>query len=212
VKIALLIPGNAGTLNFALSLGDLMDYLKGAGHEVTKRHLYYPVLHHGRNLLLLERESGEEVPMHVNAVPLGFEYDKMLWLETDMVFRPEDAMKLLEADADVVSALYPMNPKLKNVAVAGTLPNMRIVLSAAKEQKADLLEVDFCGFGMVAVRKGVFEAMGYPWFDTLYETHDDGTVEYLGDDFGWCKKVKALGYRIHVHNRVRVGHEKAVVV
>ena len=210
MKIVILIPGACPTPHAWKSVENLLVYLQAQGHEVHRFGLYCPVIHHGRNMMLLNGQN-----QRVDAKPFGFDYDKMLWLETDMVFSPEDAMKLLEADADMVSALYAMGPGQEDFAVAGLYKDgqeMRFVIPSRSQTKEDLTPAEFCGLGMVAVRKGVFEAMQYPWFDTLYETSADGTVRYVGDDFGFCKKVRAHGFRIYVHNHVRAGHEKQVVL
>jgi len=210
VKIVVLIPGGAFTPHAQTSFDDLIPALRVAGHEVAVKHFYYPVIHHGRNFMLM---NGQEA--RVDTKPFGCEYDKMLWLETDMVYRPEDAIKLLQADADIVSAMYPMGPGQEDFSVAGCYVDgneMRLIISVCSQAETDLREVEFCGLGMVAIRKGVFEAMQYPWFDSLYETDPNGTVRFVGDDFGFCKKARAHGFRIYVHNRVRAGHEKMVVL
>jgi hypothetical protein len=208
MRVVVLIPGGPFTPHAQESYDNLLPALKDVGHDVSVRHLYCPVVHQGRNQMLLNGQTP-----HVDTKPFGFDYDKMLWLETDMVFKPEDAIKLLDADADIVSALYPMAPNLPDVAVAGWWPDMRLVISRTMQESGpDLREVDYCGLGMLAIRKGVLEAMQYPWFDTLYETHDNGAVEYVGDDFGWCKKAWKFGFKTNVHIRIRAGHEKMVVV
>lgn len=231
MKVAILIPGGVFTpdhvdsmfkLAFRLGVdaGDQAGYrvgyaagLKSLGQtlqaewppspEVIYRRIYCPVVHHGRNLLLL---AGQD-PAKDAKVLAGWDYDKILWLETDMVFKVEDIMHLLEDDGDVVSGIYPMGPELPDVAVAGLLPDQRLVISNLHRHPQDLIEVDFCGLGIVAVRRGVFESLPYPWFHTLY----NGS-EYIGDDFGWCADVKAKGFKIYVDRRVRAGHQKTVIV
>jgi hypothetical protein len=186
--------------NLAFKLGVLAAKL---GWEVTYQRHYCPVVHEGRNQML---RAGQTPSADVKVLA-GMDYDRILWLETDMVFKPEDVLQLLEDDADVVSAVYPMSPELSDIAVAGNLPAQRLVIPNLVRHASDLIEVDFCGLGMVAVRRGVFESLPYPWFHTLYSGS-----EYIGDDFGWCSDVKAKGFKIYVDRRVRAGHQKTVIV
>lgn len=151
---------------------------------------------------------------NINAVPLaGVEYDYMLWLETDMVFDPADVMNLINADTDIISALYPMGTNAPDAAVAGWLPDKRIHIPTAKEAEAKAIPVDFCGLGFILVKKGVFEAIKYPWFKKMYsEPDNNGYITYLGDDFSFCAEVKQLGYTVYIHSGVIAGHEKSIIL
>lgn len=215
MKVAILIPG-LPTPTAWMSHVNLVACLAKSGYDVQARANHDPGIHQGRNMLLLNSR-----PMRVDAVPWGEDYDRMLWVDSDIILEPVDAQKLLEADADIVSGLYPVGPKDLSAAVAGMETdgsnfNQRVHIGAMMGLSDDvapvLHEVDFVGFGCLMVRKGVFEQMTFPWFDSLYDIMPDGRVLNLGEDFGWCRKAKALGFKIHVHRHVRAKHEKLTVV
>lgn len=217
MKVVILVPG-IPTQYGLLSEEMILKYLVEQGHEVVLARNCDPGIHNGRNALLA---NGQD--WRADTKPWGEDYDRILWLDSDIVLPVPGAMKLLEADADIVSGLYPMGPGLADVAVAGASPQeaphpfmnrLRIgaIMGLDDDAHSVLHEVDFVGFGCLMVRKGVFEKMLFPWFDSLYDTLPDGRVINLGEDFGWCRKAKSLGFTIYVHRHVRAKHEKLVVV
>jgi hypothetical protein len=213
--IYILTPGGAPTLHSATSRELMTAHLLREGYQINMNHIYMPIVHHARNVLLANGQ-----PLRNTTRPIGSRYDKILFLETDMVFAPEDIERLLMADADIVSGLYPMGPDHPDIAIAGSYTKdgqeQRLSISAIQKQEGpELFEVDFCGLGIIAIRYGVFESMVCPWFgnDTLYEYGIDmSTVKLIGDDFGFCRKAKENGFKVHVHRGVRAGHEKNIIV
>jgi hypothetical protein len=63
----------------------------------------------------------------------------------------------------------------------------------------------------MCVKKGVFEALGYPWFQTVIHNHQGQDV-VTSEDIGWCSRVKALGYDIYADPEVRIGHRKEILL
>ena len=209
MKLAIMLPGTAYTKGFFQSWTALISHLDLAGITYTIANHYCPVVYEGRNLMLL---NGAEA--NIDAVPLnGEDYDYMLWLETDMVFKAEDVMKLIEADKDVISGVYPMGTTSPDAAVAGWYPNKRVYIPELKKHAGEIVNVDFCGLGFLLVKKGIFEDMQYPWFWEMYsEPDENGVITYLGDDFSFCNHVRELGYVVNLHCGVIVGHEKTIVL
>ncbi|MFQ5823267.1 MAG: hypothetical protein ACE5JB_04350 [bacterium] len=61
-----------------------------------------------------------------------------------------------------------------------------------------LFEMDRVGAGCLMVRRGVFEKIKHPWFSF---------DEYgIGEDFDFCRKAKAHGFKIFVDLAVMCGH------
>ncbi len=209
MKLMVLVPGGVYTPGFYLSsvrLGFALAQKKG--WEIGFHNLYSPVVYEGRNRLLLNGQKATK-----DAKPFGFDYDGILWLETDMVFDPEDAFTLIESGCDYISALYSMGPSNPTVAVAGWYKEgkqARIQIPVAVKSEEDIMEVDYTGLGFVYMKAGVLEKIGYPWFHKLYE-EQDGEVKFLGDDFSLCNELREKGVKINVHTKVVVGHEKQVV-
>jgi GT2 family glycosyltransferase len=73
-----------------------------------------------------------------------------------------------------------------------------------------LTEVGFNGFGFMLIKRGVFEAVEYPWFEPHFTTYDN-VRDFSGEDTGFCIKARRKGFKILVDIAVKVGHEKRFV-
>ena len=127
MKIVILLPGNAYSSGFFRSWTRFVAAVStDKSLQVSFKNLYSPVVYQGRNAMLLD---GQEPTRE--ALPARGDYDRLFWLETDMVFNVEDFYSLLAADVDAVSAMYPMSNTLPTCAVAG-------IYSEGKEYRANL--------------------------------------------------------------------------
>jgi hypothetical protein len=138
-------------------------------------------------------------------------YDKILWIDSDIAFSPEDVLRLYESDKDIISGAY-MLPG-GEVAAYKTLGkggfNYQTVLALDEPVK-----IEGCGFGFVCVKQGVFESMSRPWFQQVRHTVElDGEkIDFplMGEDLSWCKRALDLGYEIWFDPKVKVTHHKTV--
>lgn len=140
-------------------------------------------------------EAGEFQMPHAKA-----DYTHQVWVDSDQVWQPEQVLRLVDHDLDVVSGCiktldgdYALHREHKRL---GELPD-------------GLFEVDSCGFGFVVIKRQVFERIPYPWFRLL------PAVDGLGDDsedVSFCRKVRDAGMKIMADADVCVGHEKAVIL
>lgn len=71
-----------------------------------------------------------------------------------------------------------------------------------------LVEVDQTGTGCLLFDTEVFRAMPYPWF--RFRTNGAGDV--VGEDYGFCRDLRARGYRIFVDTSIPAGHLTRLVV
>jgi cellulose synthase/poly-beta-1,6-N-acetylglucosamine synthase-like glycosyltransferase len=62
----------------------------------------------------------------------------------------------------------------------------------------DLQEIDGCGAHFMLIRRDVLEAVRGPWFEC--------TTASAGEDFDFCRKVKAAGFPIYCDFSVFTGH------
>jgi GT2 family glycosyltransferase len=62
------------------------------------------------------------------------------------------------------------------------------------------------------VKKGVFEALQYPYFEALPFDFGDGIFEYTSEDIGFCLKAKKQGFNVIVNPNIIVGHEKMIIL
>lgn len=113
-------------------------------------------------------------------------------IDSDMVPPPHTVLQLLAANKDIVAAKFFQRS-------APYFPAVQLFEPTEEHHKCGaLLEVERVGFGCVLVRRAVFEAMEPPWFRD--------TVPGMGEDFDWCDRARALGYKIYVDQTLDVGH------
>ena len=133
-------------------------------------------------------------------------YDKILWIDSDIAFNPDDAMKLIESDKEIISGAY--------LLASGEVTAYKKILGPGytyDEVKAmtEPVKIEGCGFGFLAVKSGVFENMTRPWFQAAMATTDDGiTFPIMGEDMSWCKRVTDAGHEIWFDPSVKVTHHK----
>jgi len=141
-----------------------------------------------------------------------FTYDWIVWIDSDIVWEPEVLERLMSHNLDVVSAIVPIN-------AGGALSIMKLDAEGHPNQMTwkDFImedapvEVDGVGFGMVAVRYGVFEGTSRPWFHIRKARIPavPFTVNY-GEDYSACLNMKDSGFKIWVDPFARVEHIKQV--
>lgn len=139
-------------------------------------------------------------------------YDKIIWIDSDIAWTPEQFLKLYESDKDIVSGAY----LLANGAVVA-YPEL-LKSPYQYQQVVNMLEpvkVAATGFGFIAVKQGVFEAMPRPWFQSVSITQiDKDGKEFqfplLGEDYSWCERARRAGYEIWFDPTVRVTHHKTM--
>jgi hypothetical protein len=69
-------------------------------------------------------------------------------------------------------------------------------------EDGDLVEVDATGTGCLMFDTRVFREMPGPWF--RFRLTDDGRP--IGEDFGFCSDLRAMGHKIYVDTSVKCGH------
>ncbi len=154
-------------------------------------------------------------------------YDYILWIDSDIVFRPEDVLTLLESPHDVTGGLYMMEdqthfPVVKTwdtefFAKNGSFEFMtQDAIKAVKGGGTRYMECEYMGMGFMLVKYGAIEKLTYPWFyrEVQEITTIDGKVvcDMPSEDVAFCKNLKAAGVKLMVDINVRVGHEKNLVI
>jgi hypothetical protein len=135
-------------------------------------------------------------------------YDKILWIDSDIEFLPEDVYKLYKSDKDIISGAY----LLANGQVVA-YPTMREDLHVEDVKKMrEEIEVEAAGFGFICFKSGVFESLSRPWFQSAIVTEsfngEDFTFAMIGEDISLCKRAKEKGFKIYLDPSVRLNHHK----
>jgi cellulose synthase/poly-beta-1,6-N-acetylglucosamine synthase-like glycosyltransferase len=148
----------------------------------------------------------------------GADYDYSMWIDSDMVFAPEQFERLLSHDKNIVSGMYKMANGKQFATVEKWNEDFFIkyghfyfMVEPDRRLKPMLFSVSYTGFGFILVKKGVFEAMKYPWFKPIFKKIGEAN-EFVMEDVAFCLTAEELGYKVWVDPTVVVGHEKMVVL
>ena len=140
-----------------------------------------------------------------------FTYDKIMWIDSDIAWNPEDVIKLYKSDKDIISGAY--------LLANGEVTAYKKMLGPGYTHQ-DILEmtepseIDGAGFGFICVKQGVFESLTRPWFQQAWitktdeETGKEFTFPLMGEDISWCHRVKQNGSQLWLDPTVRVQHHK----
>ena len=218
MKVIFCLPGSKFSGRFLECWTNLVTYCiqQGIQFGISRRescNIYYV-----RNMCL-----GADVMRGKDQKPFNgqVDYDFIVWLDSDSVFAPEHVQRLLNHNVDIVAGLQMMEGGKgftcskwddeffqKNGYMEFYTPES---IKEAEKDENGLVSVDYSGFGLMTIKKGVFERMEYPWFRAELTQYDNGVQDICMEDVYFCKTAKALGFKVHVDPAVRVGHEKMVV-
>jgi hypothetical protein len=209
VNVLICTPGRMMESEYVKSLVATMGYLNRQG-------ISYLYLNEYSSQVNAAREATSMGSKFLNAwstEPLNGEvtYDKMIWIDSDISWSPEDFMKLYNSKFDIVSGLYFNEEGVPLF----TFEENDIYFDHKKlKYKEYPFEVFGVGFGFVSVKSGVFENTDRPWFETEFQkiTNDEGKEMFIpwGEDYSWCIKAKKAGYKIWLDPSIRVGHHKKI--
>lgn len=130
----------------------------------------------------------------------------LIMMDADMLYHPQTLIKLLSRQLDVVGALcwrrYPPFDPLLYKGKLGYYEELQ--WPDVKDQ--ELVEVDATGTGCLMFNTEVFKNISPPWFvdDAPNPNEDDGGV--VGEDIGFCSKLRNAGYQIFVDLTVPTEH------
>jgi hypothetical protein len=147
------------------------------------------------------------------------EYDVMMWIDSDIVFKPDDLFSLLESPHDVTAGVYMMED-LQNLATVKEWNKEYFEKKGAfKFLRPDdiigapqYMQVAYTGMGWMAIRKGVVEDLKYPWFHSDLEKVTDDIIDMNSEDVTFCKALWEAGHPIHIDTKIRVGHQKKMII
>lgn len=152
--------------------------------------------------------------MATNALADGF--DELLWIDSDVLFRPEDVAALRRHDVPFVCGVYPK--KGPRQFACAFLPGTRAVTFG---RDGGLTEIRYCGFGFVYTRREVYETVQaqlrlpvcnqrfgqplVPFFAPLVVEDAEGAW-YLSEDYAFCERARQCGIRILADTSLRLWH------
>lgn len=174
-----------------------------------------PNIYYARNMCL-----GGDISRGENQKPFNgrLDYDFIMWIDSDVLFKSEQFKVLLEHDKDIVSGLYLMKDGVHFATVKEWDENFfkkngyfQFLKPEDLNGQKDLLEVAYTGMGFMLVKRGVFETMVYPWFKPSEKKIGD-MIDFTTEDVSFCLKAKENGFRVFVDGQIRLGHEKKMIL
>lgn len=208
MRIALLTPSVTGSVNmaFCTSLADTMRRIQKSEAAFFSV-VGVSILHAARNGLV--------------AKALAWGADKLVFLDDDVSWQPEDFQKLVLAPEPIVAGCY--QKKVGNMRG----PVSFAVSSLPQGFTADhrgLVEVHGAATGFLRVDRSVFEALKpacpkihdesltdaetahlHQWFDMPLVQQPKG-LQVMGEDYAFCQRARGAGYRIWIDPSIRLGH------
>jgi hypothetical protein len=125
------------------------------------------------------------------------QFERMVWIDSDMSWQVDDFLKLVSTDHDVLTGAY--LDELGRV-VATRLDGDRVSREQLKSQEP--FEIAWCGFGFLSLSKNVVASLAEPFIK-------DG--EY-GEDFAFCMNAHAAGFSVWLDPTIRVTHHKTIAL
>ena len=215
VKVVFCMPGRSYSREFLLAWSDLLMQASNRGHQIMISQQYSSVVHFARAKCL-----GANVLKGSDQKPFQGEvdYDVMMWIDSDIVFKPDDFFALLESPHDVTAGLYMMENLQEFATVKEWDEDYFTKFGTFKFLRPDdivgapqYVPVAYTGMGWMMIRKGVAEDLKYPWFWSDLQKIGDLT-EMNSEDVAFCRALKDAGHQIYIDTKVRVGHQKLMLI
>jgi hypothetical protein len=138
-------------------------------------------------------------------------YDKLMWIDSDIAWTPDDFLKLYNSDKEIISGAYLLAGG--EVVAYKKLMGSPFIHEEVLSMK-EPVKVFGLGFGFICIKSGIFEKMTRPWFQSIPATTKIGEKEYtfpiMGEDISWCHRAQGLGYDLWFDPTVRVTHHKTM--
>jgi len=130
----------------------------------------------------------------------------VLYVDTDMGFRPDALLRLLAHKKPIVGANYwtrsfPMYSTIKMPGTDGPTQETRSM--NVEEIPTELFECFSVGTGLMLVDVRVFKALPQPWFQVTHQP--DGSLQY-GEDVWFCKHARDNGFSVWCDPNIEVEH------
>lgn len=205
--IALCLTGNSFPYGMLNSYRNLCVNLTMNGIDWFESQYNAADMHNCRNKVLLKGASQTK-----DVKPFGGKhYDYILFIDHDHTFTIDDVIRLAEKDERVVGGAYSSDARYL---IAGTLHddgNHRVPVADLRYN--GIRRVSWIGLGFALIKYGVFEELGYPWFQhrTVYypKMGSEGLYGHTSEDISFGVRCKENGIPIYLDLDTPIGHEKA---
>jgi hypothetical protein len=164
-----------------------------------------------------------------NAAVAHFLEDKenthLLFIDSDIIFEPEDVFKLLQSNKEVVAGIYPKKyivwDRLKKYPEAERVDFP--IGGSAKMTEDNFLEMDYLPTGFLLISRTAINKIIKAYPELKYKNDIDGYMSagdnfydlfkvgirngiYESEDWGFCSLWKSVGGKVLIHPEINVKH------
>ena len=164
-----------------------------------------------------------------NAAVAHFLEDKknthILFIDSDIIFEPEDVFKLLKSNKEVVAGIYPKKyivwDRLKQYPEAERVDFP--VGGSVKMTEDNFLEMDYLPTGFLLISRTAINKITKAYPELKYKNDIDGYMSagdnfydlfkvgirngiYESEDWGFCSLWKSVGGKVLIHPEINVKH------
>ncbi len=123
----------------------------------------------------------------------------ILFIDSDVLPRPNTLDRLLDLDKDIVTGVYPMTTKRSITWSVARDDDFTIEID---DLPRNPFKVKYCGFGCVLVKFKVFEKLEWPYWKNEFKP---GQIT-KGEDIYFCDKAREAGFDIWCEPKVKCSH------
>lgn len=146
------------------------------------------------------------------------DYDYIMFIDSDVICKPEDIKTLLDMNEDIACGAYLMDggthyPIVENLDNNYYLENGSFEFLSREDlnNKTNNFKAAYCGMGFMMIKKNVIEQLEYPWFFGDKIVFNEDVEEFASEDVTFCMSLIKKGFNILINPNVRVGHEKSIL-
>jgi len=217
-RLVLCMPGESYHERVLVCLLDTLNYFRKRGWRITLRNLYSANVWACRNDLFgrvskTHVQQGKPPQLFEGNIP---DYSYMLWIDSDMTWKPMDVEHLMSWDRDIICG----HAKMRDGKRIATVENWDLeyfkenggfeyLTDEVIKDRKEPFPVAFTGMAFMLIKRGVLETFDFPWIEPYF--YKVGNLRLMsGEDVSFCKKAQRLGFDVLIDPGVRVGHLKEV--
>jgi hypothetical protein len=150
-------------------------------------------------------------------------YEELFWIDSDVVFNPDDVDKIRSRNLPFVCGLYPKKGRREFACKFWPSTERELVFGVG----GGLLKVQYTGMGFTHIRAEVFRKVerdlqlpmvkgGYtvakrivPYFLPMLAPDldgEEGELVYLAEDASFCERARQVGYDVVADTTIRLDH------
>jgi len=147
---------------------------------------------------------------NVAALEALYNYDRLIFMDTDQVYPPDYVEMMLEHKEPVVTGLnvaryHPFDLTIYRHVDDKSIEGIEYPFFETMDMPAERIsECDFAGTGAMSIDPEVFKELREPYFKDIHAK--DGALRLLCDDFYFCWQLHKKGIKVTVDRSIVVKH------